>query len=291
MAGGSPPRPLVSAIIIFLDGRRFLGEAIESVLAQSYTEWELLLVDDGSTDGASDVAREYAGRHADRIRYLEHESHRNLGMSASRNAGFREARGELVALLDADDVWLPGKLEKQVALMTERPEVQMTFGPTRFWYGWTGRPEDAARDSIRELGVPAGVHRPPEMLRRFLAGRALTPATCSVLIKRDALAATGGFEERFTGLYEDQAFFIKAFLELTCCVTTDVLDLYRQHDASHMADALRAKRYSHTEPTRAMAELYAWCARYLLRERVADPGIWRQVLARLWSLRRYGRRR
>jgi glycosyltransferase involved in cell wall biosynthesis len=291
MTGAPPPRPLVSAIIIFLDGRRFLGEAIESVLAQHYAEWELLLVDDGSTDGASDIARDYAGRHAGRIRYLEHEGHRNLGMSASRNVGLRAARGDLVALLDADDVWLPEKLETQVALMAEQSAAQMTFGPTRFWFGWTGSAADAARDSIRALRTPPGLYPPPEMLRRFLAGHALTPATCSVLIRRDALAATGGFEESFTGLYEDQAFFVKTFLRLTCFVTADVLDLYRQHDASHMADAVRTKRYSHTAPTRAMFELYAWCARYLLRERVTDLGLWRQIIARLWQLRRYRSRR
>ncbi|HET9798430.1 MAG TPA: glycosyltransferase family 2 protein [Gemmatimonadaceae bacterium] len=291
MAGAPPPRPLVSAILIFLNGRRFLGEAIESVLAQRYGEWELLLVDDGSTDGASDIAREYAERHAGRIRYLEHAGHRNLGMSASRNAGLREARGHFVALLDADDVWLPEKLATQVALMAEQPAAQMTFGPTRFWFGWTGSSADAARDSIRALRAPPGLHRPPGMLRLFLAGRALTPATCSVLIRRDALAATGGFEERFTGLYEDQAFFVKAFLKLACYVTTDVLDLYRQHDTSHMADAVRTNRYSHTGPTRAMFELYAWCARYLLRERVTDLGLWRQVGARLWDLRRFRSRR
>jgi GT2 family glycosyltransferase len=127
------------------------------------------------------------------------------------------------------------------------------------------------------------------MLRRFLAGQALTPATCSILLRRDALALTGGFEERFTGLYEDQAFFIKAYLKLACCVTADVLDLYRQHDASHVASAVRTRRYSHTSPTRAMFELHAWCARYLLRERVLEPGLWRRLLARLWNLRRYRR--
>jgi glycosyltransferase involved in cell wall biosynthesis len=279
-------QPLVSAIIIVLDGRRFLGEAIESVLAQRYPEWELLLVDDGSTDGASDVARAYAAAHPERIRYLEHAGHRNRGMSASRNLGLREARGAFVAFLDGDDVWLPSKLEAQVALMTARPEAQMTFGPTRLWYGWTGHAGDAARDGLREILAPAGLHRPPEMLRRYLTGATRTPATCSILLRRDALAATGGFEERFTGLYEDQVFFVKTYLKLACYVTDEVHDLYRQHDASHMAAAVRTGRYSDRKPTRALLTLYLWCARYLLRERVTDPILWRGVVVRLWhSLR------
>jgi glycosyltransferase involved in cell wall biosynthesis len=289
----APPaaRPLVSAIIIFLDGRRFLGEAIESVLAQHYPEWELLLVDDGSTDGASEIARSYAAAHPGRIRHLEHEGHRNRGMSASRNLGLREARGELVAFLDGDDVWLPSKLERQVALMETYPEAPRTFGPTRLWYGWTGRPDDAARDVDREIFAPPGLHRPPEMLRRYLAGPTRTPATCSVLLRRAALAATGGFEERFTGLYEDQVFFVKTYLKLACYVTADAHALYRQHEASHMADAVRTGRYSDRRPTRAQLDLALWCARYLLREGVTDPALWRAVVSQLWAAVRPRRRR
>ena len=149
--------PVVSAITIFYNGARFLGDAIESVIAQTYSSWELLLVDDGSTDGASEIARGYAERHPDRIRYLEHRGHRNRGMSASRNLGLRETRGELVALLDSDDLWLPDKLATQVAILDAHPEAQMTVGATRVWYGWTGDPADAARDARRAiLAAPMG---------------------------------------------------------------------------------------------------------------------------------------
>lgn len=99
---------LVSATIAFLNAEKFLAETIESVLAQTYPNWELWLVDDGSTDGSSQIARDYAARHADRIHYLEHPGHENRGKSASRNLGLRHARGRYVTWLDADDVWLPG---------------------------------------------------------------------------------------------------------------------------------------------------------------------------------------
>src|SRR5271154_2347778 len=105
--------PLVSTIIIFLNAEKFLAEAVESVLAQTYPTWELWLVDDGSTDDSSRIARDYATRHAARIHYLEHPGHENRGKSASRNLGLRHSRGSYVALLDADDVWLPGKLTNQ----------------------------------------------------------------------------------------------------------------------------------------------------------------------------------
>jgi glycosyltransferase involved in cell wall biosynthesis len=277
--------PVVSAITIFYNGERFLGDAIESVIAQTYPSWELLLVDDGSTDGASEIARGYAERYPDRIRYLEHRGHRNRGMSASRNLGLREVRGTLVALLDSDDVWLPDKLAKQVAILDAHPEAQMTIGATRLWYGWTGDAADAARDTRRAIfAAPDGLYRPPELLRRFLGDQALTPATCSVLIRRQALSLTDGFEERFTGLYEDQAFFVKAYLKLPCYVTDEVLDLYRQHGGSHSADALRTGRYSLDRPSAALTDLYLWCARYFVREHVADRTLWGPLFAKLTAI-------
>jgi glycosyltransferase involved in cell wall biosynthesis len=274
--------PVVSAIIIFYNGKRFLGEAIDSVLAQTYPSWELLLVDDGSADGASEIARDYAARHPERIRYLEHAGHRNRGMSASRNVGLQNSRGALVTFLDSDDVWLPEKLARQVAIVDAHPDAQMTFGPTRLWFGWTGEPADTARETLRPIQTaPDGLYRPPEMLRRYLRGQALTPATCSVLIRREALSLTGLFEERFTGLYEDQAFFVKTYLKLACYVTSEVLDLYRQHPASYCAEAKRAGHYSHHRPTAALIDLYLWCARYFVRERVADLTLWRELLSQL----------
>src|SRR3712207_221993 len=81
------PAPRVSVVVIFLDAARFLGEAVASVLGQTYGAWELLLVDDGSTDGSSALARGYAAAQPGRVRYLEHPGHANRGMSAARNLG------------------------------------------------------------------------------------------------------------------------------------------------------------------------------------------------------------
>ena len=133
-----PGMPLVSVIIIFLNEQRFLSEAIESVLEQTCSNWELLLVDDGSTDASTGIARRYSECDAQRVRYLEHPSHTNRGMSASRNLGIQEARGEYVALLDADDVWLQDKLARQLEIMEQRPEAAMVYGATEL--GIAGRP-------------------------------------------------------------------------------------------------------------------------------------------------------
>ncbi|MCZ6672445.1 MAG: glycosyltransferase family A protein, partial [Verrucomicrobia bacterium] len=135
-------KPLVSVIIIFLNEERFFKEAIESVLAQTYDNWELLLVDDGSTDDSSFIARHYASQRPDQIHYLEHEGHANLGMSASRNLGVRHATGQYISYVDGDDVWIANKLERQVAILDSHPEAVMVYGPVQLWYSWTGQPQD-----------------------------------------------------------------------------------------------------------------------------------------------------
>src|SRR5579863_2690258 len=108
---------LVSITIPFYNSERFLSEAIESVLSQTYTDWELFLVDDGSTDGSTKIAKGYEARFSDKIHHLEHENHRNRGLTSTRNLGARNSRGKFLAFLDSDDVWLPGKLQAQAAAM------------------------------------------------------------------------------------------------------------------------------------------------------------------------------
>jgi len=279
------PPPLVSIITIFLDAKEFFAQAIESVLAQTYTHWELLLVDDGSTDGSSEIARAHAAARPDQVRYVQHTGHGSRGMSASRNAGVRQARGTLVAFLDADDIWLPDKLEVQVAILEAHPTAAMVAGQTRLWYSWTGSGDDAAKDAMRRVTEAADVLcLPPELLRRYLTDRALTPATCGVLIRREAVERVGGFEERFTGLYEDQAFFLKTYLTLPIYLTSTCADWYRQHPHSHSAEALRTGRYSTHQPSAALVGLFLWLTRHFVAHRVADPVLWRGLARKLARL-------
>jgi glycosyltransferase involved in cell wall biosynthesis len=278
-------RPLVSIVTIFLDAKEFFTQAIESVLTQTYPHWELLLVDDGSTDGSSEIARGYAAARPEQIRYVQHPGHGSRGMSASRNAGVRHARGTLVAFLDADDIWVPDKLAIQVGLLDAHPAADMVAGRTRIWYSWAGGGDDAAKDTIRHVSEPVDVLcPPPELLRRYLTDRALTPATCGVLIRRDAIDRVGGFEERFTGLYEDQAFFLKTYLSLPIYLTSTCTDWYRQHPHSHSAEALRTGRYSAHQPSAALVGLFLWLTRHFVAHRVTDRALWRDLVRKLARL-------
>src|SRR6188768_4216465 len=101
-----PSLPLVSVITCFYNEEKFLKEAIESVLKQKYPNWEYLLVDDGSTDGSSEIAKIYAEKYSGQITLLHHEGKANKGLSPSRNLGIEYSKGDLICFLDADDVYL-----------------------------------------------------------------------------------------------------------------------------------------------------------------------------------------
>lgn len=111
---------LVSVIMPSYNTGRFIAESIESVLAQTYTNWELLIVDDASSDNTDEVVADVKKRHCERseaIHYFKND--RNRGAAYSRNLALREAKGEWIAFLDSDDLWLPEKLEKQLKFMND----------------------------------------------------------------------------------------------------------------------------------------------------------------------------
>ncbi|MEO0557087.1 MAG: glycosyltransferase family A protein [Bacteroidota bacterium] len=112
--------PLVSVIIPVYNGERFIAEAVESVLAQTYPHVELVVVDDGSTDASASIVERYEG-----VRLIRQE---NQGDGVARNRGVEESTGELLAFLDADDRWRPEKLTLQVAYMADNPEAGHVLG-------------------------------------------------------------------------------------------------------------------------------------------------------------------
>jgi glycosyltransferase involved in cell wall biosynthesis/SAM-dependent methyltransferase len=272
--------PLVSVVAIFLNAERFLAEAIQSVIAQTYPTWELLLVDDGSSDGSSAIARGLADREPNRVRYLEHPGHRNQGMSASRNLGLHHARGEYLALLDADDVWLPEKLERQVAILEAHPQVALLFGAPLYWFGWTERSEDRQRDYVIDLKVPVDrAYDPPHLLLPFLQRAAPTPCPSDVLVRRAAALSVDGFEAHFVGVnmvYEDQAFFSKLLLRAPAFASGETWDRYRQHPESCYA-------VSKSTGGREVARQYflKWFRRYLKDEGLASGPVWEALQAEL----------
>jgi glycosyltransferase involved in cell wall biosynthesis len=238
-----------------------------------------LLVDDGSQGESVDLAKQYAKQDPDRIRYLHHEGHQNRGHSESRNLAILQARGEYIALLDADDLWLPRKLEEQLAIMRANPEVGSVYGKTRYWFSWTGRLEDRDLDYVPALGVPLNSVLPaPQFLARMVQGTITVPCTCSLLVRRSVLAKNGGFEPGFTSLFGDQVFYTKVFLDWPVYAASQCWDYYRRHPDSLCATV------SPQNAIAARRRFLQWVSAYLLQTSLDDGSVRQAVARALWEL-------
>jgi glycosyltransferase involved in cell wall biosynthesis len=239
-------RPTVSVVVCFLNEERFLGEAVRSVKAQTLTDWELILVDDGSGDGSSALARHWAAQDPDRVFCIEHAQHANLGLSASRNVGISRARGRFIAFLDADDVWYPRKLEEQVAILERYPQAAMVVGASQYWRSWAS--EASRADEVVSVGTTLdAVAEPPRlMLDLYPLGSGAAPPPSDLLLRAETVREVGGFEASFRGplmLYEDQAFLSKIYRRYPVYVASTCWDRYRERTGSIVAANLSAGRY------------------------------------------------
>jgi glycosyltransferase involved in cell wall biosynthesis len=273
--------PIVSVITPFLNAERFIAEAIESVVAQRFQQWELLLVDDGSADRSTRIARAAAARDA-RIRYLEHAAHANLGKSSSRNLGIVEARGRYITFLDADDVFLHDKLSHQVGLLDARPGAVMAYGTTEYWFNWDPNASSVEPDRLGKLGVAPDRHYlPPALLVAFLRDPGIVPCICALLARRDAALATGCFDESVQNLYEDQVFIVKMVLHGAVFVDSGCGERYRQHADSSSAVAERAGRYHPTQANEARHVFLGWVEDYVRGRLAANRELDRALKAAL----------
>ena len=253
----------------FLNGAEFLAEALASVRAQTRTDWELLLVDDGSTDNSVALARRATAPYAGRVQFLAHPGHANCGLSASRNLALRHAHGEYVALLDADDVWLPTALARMAALLEATPAAAFVGGNALRWYSWTHDPADAAMDyapTIARFGLASpALLPPPQLVHLLLQDPSASPPTCSVLLRRAWLTAVAGFVDSFRTLYEDQALYAKLALRAPVLLTDEVWAHYRRHN-----DSVCAQMYGTAAEAESRQVFLDWLAAYApeLAERV-----------------------
>jgi glycosyltransferase involved in cell wall biosynthesis len=225
---------LVSVVLIFLNEERFIEEALQSVCNQTLTDWELILVDDGSTDRSTLIARNLAAEDQ-RVHYLDHPGHTNRGMSASRNLGAAHATAPYITFFDADDIYMPDMLAEQVNLLESMPDVAMVCGAMLYWHSWD--PASTKADWTPLTGGVADLRLdPPEAaLTIYPLARESPAAGTDVLVRRTVFEAVGGFEEHFRGLYslyEDQAFLIKVYLRYPVYISSRVWRHYRLHDAS-----------------------------------------------------------
>jgi glycosyltransferase involved in cell wall biosynthesis len=260
--------PRVSAIIIVYNGAKFLRHAIDSIIGQTMPDWELIVVDDGSTDESAAIAEEYFAVRPRQIRLVRHEDGRNHGMSAARNLGIAHARGKYIGFLDADDEWLPNKLFDQVALLEDDPTLGMVYGRTTIWYSWQSPSLD--RDFHYELGVaPGRTYQPPRLFENLLLNIYQTPTTCNALFSRRVAVEVDGFENAFKGMFEDQVFFAKVMMTTPVFVSDEVWAKYRQHSKNASVESQNAGA-----DEAARLRFLRWIARYLVRRRDVKMRTW-----------------
>jgi glycosyltransferase involved in cell wall biosynthesis len=183
--------PRVSVVMPAYNAAAFVRRAIDSVLAQTFTDLELLVVNDGSQDDTLSVLAGYR----DRLRVLAQP---NGGPAAARNRGLQAARGRYVAFLDADDGWEPTKLERQVGLLDTRPAIGFCSTATRVVDG-AGRPAGDWPCCDAALTLPEGL---------FTHAAAISGSTSGVLARRELLVELGGFDEALRG-FEDPDLWIR----------------------------------------------------------------------------------
>ncbi|HJV26271.1 MAG TPA: glycosyltransferase [Aromatoleum sp.] len=183
--------PLVSVVIPAWNAAWCVGRAIDSVLAQSLRDFELIVVDDGSTDDTPVVLAKYGPS----IRIV---TQANGGMSSARNAGIRAARGAYLAFLDADDRWLPDKLARQVAVLEKQPELAFCAAVATL--------EDAEGRIVGEWRGPSG--RTIQIADVFRNHSAVAGGASAVLARRDLVVRLGGFDDSLRGA-EDTDLWIR----------------------------------------------------------------------------------
>lgn len=213
--------PLVSAIIPVYNGEKYVGEAIDSVLRQTYPRVECIVVDDGSRDATPDIARLYG----DKVRLVQKQ---NGGVASARNAGARAANGQYLAFLDADDVWLAEKTDIQMRMFSADPKLGLVYS--------------ALQVVDEELNPIDVIQAPPAAvaLRNSLLMELPVMATSnSAIVPASVFRDIGGYDERLS-TSADTDFACRIACKYPVQGITTTLVLYRQHGAQmHLsADAL-----------------------------------------------------
>ena len=217
-------RCTASIIIPCYNGERFLAQAIDAALAQTYPHCEIIVVDDGSSDGSAAIMQNYAGR----IRIVRQA---NAGLPAARNAGTHASTGSYLAFLDADDYWQPDFIEKMVQALE-------TSGASIAYCGW------------QNAGLPGGRGEPfvppdyeqPDKLEKMVTG--VRWPVHAALTRREVVETLGGFDPQWSTC-EDFAFWIRAATLHRLVRVAEVLAFYRHHDGVQMTKRRAVIAHNH----------------------------------------------
>lgn len=245
--------PTVSVIIHTYNNEKFIGETIDSVLGQTYSDYEIIVVDDGSVDRTHDALLPYL--HKIRYHYKE-----NGGIASAKNAGIRLSEAEFIAFLDHDDLWVPDKLDVQMKYFAANPQVGLVYGKYASFRGDT------------ELRI-----KPEKGYSGWIFTRLLSKSiiqTSTVMVKRECLDVVGQYDESFI-LADEYDMFLRIAKRYQCGFVDKVITRYRVHDANASKNDLLFDK----ENLGVYKKIYNGCAdldekeKKILRKRIGMYGI------------------
>lgn len=211
MANSSTTQPTVSVVIPAYGLPDYLNEAVESVCRQTFSDYEIIVVDDGSPE---EVVDRY--KLPPHVLFIRHEEHFGIG-ARTRNTGLREAKGAYIAFLDQDDIWLPNKLEVQIAAMEARPDCGLSFSHYVIV-------DEDLNPMPKQNKARRAIRNPLRKLARGCFIR--TPST--VILRREVLDGCGLFDESIVGS-SDWEYYIRVAARYPLLVIPEALALYRMH--------------------------------------------------------------
>jgi glycosyltransferase involved in cell wall biosynthesis len=225
--------PVVSVIIPVYNGEHYLAETIESVIAQTETNWELIAVNDGSTDHSLAILEEYTRKLPGRIHVITVE---NGGVSRARNIAVSASRSQYVAFLDQDDIWAPEKLQRQLEMFSRHTNLGISF---------TNETLIDGKGAVLHENILKFSRDNRGNVFEHLIFENFIPIS-SVMLKKELFTKTGGFNPRYS-LAEDYDFLLRATREVCVDYIDAPLLQYREHSASG----------THTKIDRITAEAYS----------------------------------
>ncbi|MBW1785298.1 MAG: glycosyltransferase family 2 protein [Deltaproteobacteria bacterium] len=200
-------KPLISCIIPAFNSDKYLAEALDSIVAQTYRPFEIIVADDGSTDTTAEVSEGYG----DKVRFL---SQKTAGPAATRNFGLQNAKGDFVAFLDADDLWHPEKLSLQMSRFEQQPELHLCVTHVKLIWTQTLREEqEQYQHHVRAKPVPGY-------------------ATTTLLARREAFRRIGGFNAEYWFCDATDWFMRAKNAGLIMELLPDVLTYHRMHEGN-----------------------------------------------------------
>lgn len=253
-------QPLVSVIMNCYNGEKYLREAIDSVLAQTYQNWEIVFWDNQSTDRSAEIFKSYSDR---RFRYFRAPEHTVLGQA--RNLSVEQARGEWIAFLDSDDLWLPEKLVKQTTIIAEEgSRLGLVYGHALPLIQADGRGTYWGRRAARKTGSDKIREFPEGNVFAAILKENFVPLV-SAVVRRSAFIAVGGLTPHLKQA-EDYELFVKISAEFNVRALKEACCLFRIHETN----------LSHSQAEESHRECLAIVSAYLpAAEARAGLGRWR----------------